>query len=148
MRSGEINFLPETAVHGLFHCAENVFIAGAAAQVAGQELAQFLIAVELSGLQDFFRSHDKAGRTEAALDGSLVDEGLLDIRQLSVRAAKPLQCEDLLALRPDCQVDAGIEGLPVDQNVAGAALADLAALFDRGQRTTLYWLIRSHLLHG
>ena len=44
---------PQTAVHGLFHCPEDVLIAGAAAQVAGDELAQLLPGVLLAGVNTY-----------------------------------------------------------------------------------------------
>ena len=64
----------------------------------------------------------------AALDSGLINEGLLDVGQLAVRAEQALERADVLALSPDCQINAGVEALPVNDDVAGAALADLAAL--------------------
>ncbi len=53
--------LQAQAVHGLFHCPEDVLIAGAAAQVPGEELAQLRVRVELSAFQDFHSGHEKPG---------------------------------------------------------------------------------------
>ena len=54
--------------------------------------------------------------------------GLLDVGQLTVRAEQALERADVLALRPHGEVDARVEALAVDDDVARAALADLAAL--------------------
>ena len=84
-------------------------------------------------VQDLHRTHDGARCAEPALDGRLVDERLLDIGQLAVRSFQAFQRQDLLSVRPDCQVDAGIEAFPVDQDVAGSAFTHLAALLHAGQ---------------
>ncbi|CAN3976040.1 Rubredoxin-like domain-containing protein, partial [Dysosmobacter welbionis] len=97
------------------------------AQVAGEEFSQFIVRVLLAALQDLHCRQDKARRAEAALDGRLVHKGLLDVAELAVRAQQPFQGADVLALRPHGQINAGVVCLPVDQDVAGAALPHLAA---------------------
>ena len=49
------------------------------------------------------------------------------------RACQALQGQDFLALGPHSQVNAGIETLAVDQDVAGSALSYLTALLDAGK---------------
>ena len=100
--------------------------------MAGQELPQLLVGVLLAALQDLHCRQDEARGAEAALDGRLVHKGLLDVRELAVGAQQPLQGADVLALRPDRQVDAGVIGLSVNEDVAGAALPHLAALLHGG----------------
>ena len=123
---------PQTAVHGLFHRPEDVLIAGAAAQVPGEELAQLRVRIELAALQNLHRRHDKAGGAETALNGGLVDKGLLDVAELAVGPHQALQCADTLTLCPDSQIDAGVEALAVNDNIAGTAFSHLAALFHAG----------------
>ena len=69
----------------------------------------------------------------AALDSGLINEGLLDVGHLAVRSCQALQGQDFLALGPHSQVNAGIEALAVDQDVAGSALSYLTALLDAGK---------------
>ena len=61
--------LAQPLVHGLFHCPEDVLVAGTAAQVAGQELPQFRVGVLLAALQNLYRRQDETRCAEAALDG-------------------------------------------------------------------------------
>ena len=122
----------QTAQHGLFHGLEDVLIPGAAAQMAGQQLAQLVVGVVHAPVQDLHRRHDKARGAEAALNGRLLHKGLLDVGQLTVGAHKPLQGGDVLALGPHGQVQAGVVALAVDEDVAGAAFAHLAALLHGG----------------
>ena len=125
--------LPQPSQHGLLHRAEDIFISRAAAQVAGQELADLVIGIFLSGLQKLRCAHDKARGTESALDSGLINEGLLNIGHLAVRSRKAFQGQDFLALGPHSQVNTGIEALAVDQDVAGSALSYLTALLDAGK---------------
>ena len=60
------------------HGVQNILVAGAAAQVAGDELAQLLPGVLLAGAHDLHGGHDDAGGAEAALDGGLLDKGSLN----------------------------------------------------------------------
>lgn len=121
-------------VHGPLHGVEDVLIAGAAAQVAGNELAQLVPGVGLSRAHDLHGGQDDARRTEAALDGGLLHEGPLDgAERAGVRVLEPLHREDALSLRPDGQVDARVDGRAVHQDGAGAALPHLTALFHAGE---------------
>ena len=98
----------------------------------GEELAQLRVRIELSAFQDLHRRHDKAGGAEAALNGGLVDKRLLNVAQLTVGPHQAFQRADALALCPDSQIDAGVEALAVNDDVARAALPHLAALFHAG----------------
>ena len=101
--------------------------------MAGQQLAQLVVGVVLAAFQNLHGGHDEARRAEAALNGRFLDKGLLNVGQFAVGAGETFQGADVLALGPDGQIDAGVEGFPVDDHVAGAALAHLTALFDRVQ---------------
>ena len=113
-----------------FDGAEDVLVARAAAQVAGEELPELVVSVFLAGIHDLGGGQDEAGRAEAALDGSFVHERLLDIGDRAVGVHETLERDDVLALSPDGEVQAGIDRFAVDERGACAALADLAALFD------------------
>lgn len=125
--------LPKPSQHGLLHRAEDIFISGTAAQMTGQQFADLVIGIFLSGLQKFRCAHDKARGTESALDSGLINKGLLNVGHLAVRSCQALQGQDFPALGPHSQVNTGIEALAVDQDVAGSALSYLTALLDAGK---------------
>ena len=129
----KVYLFAQPLVHGLLDGAEDVLISRAAAEVAGEQLAQFVVAVKLARVQDLSCGHDEARGAESALDGSFVDKSLLDIGEFPVRTFQTFQCQDGLSFCPDSQVNAGVEGFPVDQNVAGAAFPDFTTLLDGSQ---------------
>jgi len=139
--------LAEAAEHRLFDGAEDVLIARAAAEVAGELLAQLVVRVLDAGVQNLGRGHDEARGAEAALNGGLVHKGLLDVGDLAVRAHEPLERQYVLALGPRGEVEAGVDGLAVDEHVARAALADLAALLDGGQAEVVAQHVREARAH-
>ena len=100
---------PVGLVHRPLHGVQNILVAGAAAQVAGDELAQLLPGVLLAGAHDLHGGHDDAGGAEAALDGGLLHKGPLDGGQAPVRLLEALHGEDALTLGPHAQVDAGVD---------------------------------------
>ena len=55
----KVDFFSQTAVHGFLHGAEDVLVAGAAAEVAGEQLAQLLV-----GNKDVLHS---SGETDGSL---------------------------------------------------------------------------------
>src|SRR5262249_13703261 len=61
------------------------------------------------------------------------EKSLLDGMQRAVGAAHALDGLDLAAAHLQCQHQAGLDGLAVDQNRAGAADAGLAATLGAGQ---------------
>ncbi|MPM76125.1 hypothetical protein SDC9_123120 [bioreactor metagenome] len=124
---------PQTLLHGLFNGVEDVFIPRAAAEMTGEEFSELVARVLLAGFEDLHGGHDKSRRAEAALNGRFVHKRLLDVAELSVGAEQALQRADVLAFRPDGEVDAGVVAFPVDNDVAGAAFADFAAFFNGSQ---------------
>ena len=109
----------------LLHGPEDVFAAGAAAEVTGHADADLLVGQRPALVMDLHCAHDGAWRAEAALD-AVSSKGLLDVGQLAVRPFQVLQRQYVLAVGPDRQVDAGIEAFPVDDDVTSPALAHLS----------------------
>jgi hypothetical protein len=81
-------------------------------------------------------AHDHAGRAHAALTTHLVDEPLLHRVQDAVFLQTFDGC-DLAPHRVLGEREAGIDRLTVHQHRAGAALAEVAALFRAGQAQVL-----------
>ncbi|MPM76835.1 hypothetical protein SDC9_123834 [bioreactor metagenome] len=100
--------------------------------MARKQLTQLVVRIFLAGFQNLHGGENEAGGAETALNGGLVHKGLLNVGQLAVGAQKALQRADGLAIRPDRKVYAGVKRLAVDEDVARAAFAHLAALFHRG----------------
>ena len=107
-------------------------IAGAAAVVAGDLLADFLAARHAAAAQQFLRGQQHAGRTEAALQRVALLEGLLQVGDLAgVRHAFDGLDRGAVALRRQHQ--AAAHDHAVDPHRAGAADAVLAADMAAGQ---------------
>src|SRR5690606_37291262 len=111
---------------------DDLDVAGAAAQIARQGLADFALGGIRVAAQQGFRGHDHPRRAEAALGAELLVEGLL-------QPAHPAACRqaldrlDALAGAARGQRDAGQPRLAIDQYRAGAALAAVATLLRAGQ---------------
>src|SRR5579885_1225796 len=86
-------------VLGLTDGREDVRIGGAAAEIAAHILADLLVAARMPLLDAGDRLQDLSRRAVAALEGVLVDEGLLHGMELSVGSAQPLDGGDRLAHR-------------------------------------------------
>src|SRR5580698_131405 len=108
------------------HRLDDVLIAGAAAQVRGEHVDKVLVADVQIFLQHVRCQHQKTRRAIAALQAVIVDEGLLQHRQL-VAVGKALDGADFLALRLNGEHQAGAHRLVVDNYGTGAADAVLAA---------------------
>ena len=67
-------------------CIEDILIPCAAAEMPGYELAKLFPCVLSSAVYKFHSGQNQAWRTETALDGRFIDEGLLNFVELSRRA--------------------------------------------------------------
>ena len=114
-------------------CIEDILIPCTAAEMPGYELAKLLPCVPSSAVYKFHSGQNQARRTEAALDGCFIDEGLLNFVELSRRTLESFDGQDVLALCPHGQVEAGIHGSPINQDRTGPAFTDPAASLDGGQ---------------
>ena len=121
----------------LLHRRDDVRIGGAAAEIAAHVFADVVVAAGVALVDAGDRRHDLAGRAVAALEGVLVDEGLLHRMQLAVRSARPSMVVTGAALHRDRKRQAGEHAPAVDQHRAGAALAVVAALLRAGEAEVL-----------
>ena len=74
-----------------------------------------------------------AGRAIAALEGVVLDEGVLDRMQRAVGTGQAFDRGDRRAILHHRQGQAGVDPDAVDQDGAGAALAVVAAFLGAGQ---------------
>ena len=75
---------------------------------------------------------DLPGGTVAALEGVMLDEGLLQ-RMQRASLGQAFDCRDLRTVFHDRQREARVDPPAIDQHGAGAALAVVAALFGPGE---------------
>src|SRR5512132_723553 len=115
---------------------EDPAVPGAAAQVAGEGLAQGQLVGVGPAVQQVVHGHDHPGDAEDALHRPLLDEGPLDVGQLA-RGAEPLDGADVAAGGVGAHHAAGGDQDPVQQHRAGAALALLAGVLGAGQAEAL-----------
>ena len=90
--------------------------------------AQFVACVDSAASSDRNCRKNQSGRTEAALDGRLVDKSLLDRMKATVFAVDSFNRQYLAVFGPYGKIDAGVHGLAVNQDCARAALASFTAL--------------------
>ena len=111
---------------------EDVLVAGAAAEVAGQRLAHLASSGSGTRASRSCTATTRPGRAEAALHGAGVDERLLHrVERLAVR--QPLDGDHVAALRLAGRDEARAHGDAVEVDRAGPALALLAGVLGAGQ---------------
>ena len=109
----------------LLHGLDDVVVAGAAAEVALETLADLLLARVGVVLEDVARLHDHAGSAVAALEGVALVEGLLNRVELAI-LGEPLDRRHLVAVRLDGEDVARLHARAVEVHGAGTAVARVA----------------------
>src|SRR6185295_8736374 len=104
---------------------DDVDVAGAAAEIAGNRVPDFRFARTIGLRQQPVGGHQHAGRAEAALQSVLLAEALLQRMQLAV-ALEPLDGDDRGAVGLDGQHRARLDRLEIDDDGAGAAVRRVA----------------------
>ena len=116
---------------GQQHGLDNLHIAGTAADIILDGGGAFGLGGVVVNIQQSLGAHHHARDTEAALHRPRRAVGI-GIKLL-FKLGKPLHGEDMLALQLVGLLDAGPDGLAVQQNGAGTAGALAAAVLDRGE---------------
>src|SRR3972149_1370098 len=111
---------------GVLNGLDDLEIAGAAAEVADDGLPNLVFAGIGLLAQQPPCEHDQPWGAEPALHGARLHKRFLNLVEIAIAAAHALNGQDLLVLGFDREVEAGIDGLTVDEHGAGAALAFLA----------------------
>jgi hypothetical protein len=106
----------------------DAFVAGAAAEVGLHPFAVDVVVGPGVGVEEGDGVEDLAGGAVAALEAVLGGEGLLD-----GMVAKSFDGDDGDAVAFDGEHHAGFDGLAVEQDGAGAAVAVFAAAFGAGE---------------
>src|SRR6266446_4220507 len=114
------------------NCADAVGVAGTAADIAGQVMADFALGRVRVLREQLPGSHDHARRTEAALQGMVLMERGLNRMQGATAGREPFDRRDRRTVGHHGKNRTGLGGLSVDIDGAGAALRGVAA--DIGSR--------------
>src|ERR1700722_11283385 len=102
------------------HRLNDLRIGRTATEVAGQIVADVIVARIWMLFEQLMRHENEPGGTVAALEGPGVDEGLLHRRQLPVGVER-FDRGDALAVDPNGEIEATRDRLAVNQNRATAA---------------------------
>jgi hypothetical protein len=112
---------------------DDVLVAGAAAEVAVEAVADFVVCRVRVALDDLFGNHDHAGGAEAALEGVLGPESFLHGVELAFGGGEAFDGEDACAIGLDGKHAAAFDGFAVEFDGAGSAEAGLAAHVGTGE---------------
>ena len=107
------------------HGVEDLRVPGAAAEVAGERLADLVVRRMRAAPQEVGGRDDEPRRAEAALHGARVDERLLHRVQVAV-LGETLDRRHVVPVRLRREHEAGADERAVEQHRARAALALLA----------------------
>src|SRR5581483_8041266 len=118
------------------HGVDDLHVARAAAEVAGERLADLVVRRARVAAQQVDGRDDEAGRAEAALHGAGVDERLLDGVELAA-VREPLHRRHLVPVRLRGEHEARADEHAVEQHRARAALALLARVLRARQAELL-----------
>src|SRR5215211_684687 len=116
---------------GLLDRLDDPPVAGAAAEVAGQRVADLLLGGLGMVAEVGLDRHEEAGRAEAALEGVLLVESPL--QRMGAVLRQRLDSPDAPTVGLDGEHEAGAQGLAVELNRARAADAVLAAHLRAGE---------------
>jgi len=111
---------------------DHLDVTAAAADVAGDSFADLELTRIRVLIQQPLGRKQHTGRAKTTLDSRIVDERLLE-RVKTGHVTKTLDSENILAFGADCQIQAGIHRLAIDQYGASSAFSSAAALFCAGQ---------------
>ena len=125
-------FRPACATRGRQHRGDLVPIVAASAQVPAQRLAHLVRRGLRVLLHERNARHDHPGRAVSALTAHVTHEAFLHRMQCPV-LADSFDRGDVVTRRVEREQHAGIDGQPVHQHRAGAALPQIAGLLRAGQ---------------
>ena len=123
-------------VGGVLNGVDDVLVAGAAAEVAGDALADLALRRRRVVFEQRHGRHDHPRRAVAALEAVLLPEAFLQGMQLTVRR-EALDRRDRGAVGLDREDRAGLRAPAVDEDGAGAALTGVAPDVRAGQAQVL-----------
>ena len=129
MRYAILIFVVGSGLAGGLDGIDDLDVSGASANVVGDGFPDFIAGRMVVLQEERMGCHDHARNAEAALHCALVQEGLLKRMKTAVFAVEAFNRQDFLACDLFEFSTAGTHGFAVDEDDAGAANADMAAIF-------------------
>src|SRR5579883_3439811 len=123
--------LPGDFQHGRFDGLENLQVAGAATEIAGQRFANLRASGMRIAFQERLCGDENGGRAVAALSGAEALDGFDDF-----------------AIAFERELEAGEDGLAIEENRAGTAFAEFAAVFGAGKAEILAQEFQQSFIRG
>ncbi len=123
--------LPGNFEDGGFYGFEDLEVAGAAAEIAGESFADLIACGMRILVEQGFCGDKDGGRAVTALRGAEIGEGLLQGMQLAV-GAEAFYGQDFFSLAFEGEEQAGENWFAIEEDGAGAALSEFAAVFGAG----------------
>ena len=120
-------------VAGGFDGIDDLDVTGASAEVIGDSFTDFFPARVMVLHEQCVSGHDHTGDAVTALDGTFIDEGLLEGMQFTFFAFESFDGQNFFASGMFELTAAGAHGFAVDKDDAGAADTDVTAVFGAGQ---------------
>src|SRR3989304_3737410 len=111
---------------------DDLDVPGTAAQMADHCFADFILTRIWVVVQQRLCGEDKTWRTKSALYAAFLHKRFLDLIE-NTTFSETFNRQDILALRLDREIEAGVYRLAVDENCACAALTLLAGALGPGQ---------------
>ena len=111
----------------------DLLIPCAAAEISGNGLPHFKFCRGAVLIEEGLGRERHAGCAEAALDGPVVDKGLLNGVECAVGVLHPFNRCDLSAIGLEGKGDTGLDGLAVEEDRAGPAFPESTALLGAGK---------------
>jgi len=125
-------WLRASLARGFLDRVDDVLIAGAAAEIAIERVADFLLGGVGVAFEELAGSHDHAGGAEAALEAVLVPESLLDGVEVAI-GGEAFDGDDVAAVGLDREHGAAFDDFAVKGDGACAADGRLAADVGAGE---------------
>ena len=116
------------------HGIDDILIAGAAAEIAGQRLAHLVFGWRGVFAQEGRHGHQDARRAVAALQAVMLVHRLLERMQLAGTGCEPLDGPEFMAIGLHREHQAGTHRRAIEQDRAGAANAVFAADMGAGKQ--------------
>src|SRR5262245_40069516 len=138
-----VNSLASQLGGGIEHGADDLIVAGAPAEVAGEPVARLGLRRARIAVQQGFGGDQQARRAEAALQGRVLQE--FPLQRMEIMAARhALDRLDGAAFGLDRKHQARADQAAVDGHAAGAAITRAASLLAAGQMQ----LVAQHIQQG
>src|SRR5579885_283144 len=139
--------LPGDSQHGRFDGLENLQVAGTAAEIAGKCFANLRAGRMLIVFEQGLCRDENGVRAVDALIGAEIGESFLKRMQMAA-GGEALDGLDDFAIAFERELEAGEDGLAIEEDRAGTAFAEFAAVFGAGKAEILAQEFQQSFIRG